>query len=231
MKGRQCALITLGFLVVLAAFAFAQPWGWLGVGIQEISEELSWEITARFGPLEGHGVLVAEVLPATPALAAGFQVGDVIAQVAGRRIWDVKGLQRLTRGLPIGEQMEVVVLRGRSRLTLRARIGTMPDSIAQRFAGERYGLTVRSFSTTSREERGVLKVVAVEAGSPAETAGIKAGDVILKVDGYPVSILQEYAEILSRKEAGRPLRILLERQEKRRLVVLDPRRPGPFDRP
>ena len=63
MMSHRWALMTCAFFAFCTAMACAESWGWLGVGIQAVSEELSWELTARFGPLEGNGVQVVEVFP------------------------------------------------------------------------------------------------------------------------------------------------------------------------
>jgi serine protease Do len=226
MMRYRCALMTWLFLLLGMASAFGEPRGWLGVGIQEVSEELSWDLTARFGPLEGNGVFVVEVIPDAPAQAAGFRGGDVIIQVTGRRIWNVKELQRLIRGLPVGREVEVVVLRGRFRLPLRVRIGVMPERVANSLAGEHYGFIVRTPDAVTASGRETLRVASVEQGSVAEVAGVRPGDIILEMNGRPVWTLQEYAEVLIRLEPGQPLRLLIEREEKRHMAIFDPAASG-----
>jgi serine protease Do len=218
-------------LLLGAAFAFGEPRGWLGVGIQEVSEELSWDLTARFGPLEGNGVLVVEVIPDTPAQISGLRGGDVIIQVAGRRIWGVKELQRLIRSLPVGREVEVVVLRSRSRLPLRVRTGVMPERVAHGLAGEHYGFIVRTPDAPTTPGRETLRVVSVERGSVAEAAGVQPGDIIREMNGRPVLTLQEYAEVLTRRGPDQPLRLLIERQEKRHIAIFDPAASGRIQGP
>jgi serine protease Do len=207
----------------------AEPWGWLGVGIQTVAEELSWQLVARFGPLEGNGVQVVDVLPDGPARAAGFHGADVIVQVAGRRVWDVKGLQRLVRTLPIGMVVEVIVLREQERIVLHPQIAPMPQDVARGLAGERYGLVLRTSPATATEE--ILLVTAVEAGSSAEAAGIRPGDVVVEVQGRQVRHLRDYAEIVLHLDGSRPLRVVVHRGEQRLPVILDPVVPGTGQRP
>ena len=231
MNPYRCALTTWLFLLLGAAFAFGGPRGWLGVGIQEVSEELSWDLTARFGPLEGNGVLVVEVIPDSPAQTSGFRGGDVIIQVVGRRIWDVKGLQRLIRSLPIGKEVEVVVLRSRFRLPLRVHIGVMPEQVAYSLGGEHYGVIVRTADPAATPERETLRVVSVEQGSVAEAAGIRPGDIIREMNGRPVLTLQEYAGVLTRLGPDQPLQLLIERQEKRHVIIFNPAASGRIQGP
>src|SRR5215213_608688 len=61
---------------------------------------------------------------------------------------------------------------------------------------------LRHSGLTLLKERGIAYVVAVEKGSPADTAGIKAGDIVAKVDTRSTRLmpLWEIQEIL----AGKP---------------------------
>jgi serine protease Do len=54
--------------------------------------------------------------------------------------------------------------------------------------------------------RGV-SVAAVAAGSPAATAGLVAGDMLLKVDGRPVAAAYDVATMISGMPTGRPVRL------------------------
>jgi len=55
----------------------------------------------------------------------------------------------------------------------------------------------------------------VEAGSPAERAGLKYGDVILSVDGKPIKNADELVTIVSESEIGKKLRLEYLRDGKR----------------
>src|SRR5207302_440001 len=70
-----------------------------------------------------------------------------------------------------------------ARSGFRVSLGTMPDYAA------------------SAEGKGV-KLAGVREGSPAEKGGLKAGDVLVKFAGKPVSTVQDYMECLSRSNPG-----------------------------
>ena len=60
----------------------------------------------------------------------------------------------------------------------------------------------------SREEDGRVKVMQVNEDSPADAAGIQAGDIILSVHGEPVTSLENfYTKLWSRGSAGSPVRM------------------------
>jgi len=97
--------------------------GWLGVGIQPLSPELA----KSFG-VSGEGVLINQVMPKSPAEAAGLRVGDLILSIDGKRIKDPRELQRIIADADIGKTMEVQILREKEKRTLKAQVGEMPAS-------------------------------------------------------------------------------------------------------
>jgi Do/DeqQ family serine protease len=98
--------------------------GWLGIGIQPLSPELA----KSFGVGADEGVLVNQVMPKSPAEAAGLKIGDVILSVDGKPIQDTRQLQRLIGETEIGRTIEVVVLREKAKRTLKIQIGELPAS-------------------------------------------------------------------------------------------------------
>ena len=93
---------------------------------------------------------------------------------------------------------------------------SFPDILVMR-SGSRSGIQVESLTPQLREffgvksDEGVL-VASVEAGSAAEKAGLKAGDVITAVDGKRVSTP---ADLTSRRgTAGVTLKVVRDKQER-----------------
>jgi serine protease Do len=56
-----------------------------------------------------------------------------------------------------------------------------------------------------------VKVAGVTPGSPAEKAGVKDGDVLLKVDGKDVANLQGFSGILRGLSPGQTVKVVLAR--------------------
>jgi len=97
--------------------------GWLGVGVQPLTPEL-----AKSFAVSGEGVLINQVMPKSPAEAAGLKTGDLIVGIDGTPVKDPRHLQRLIADAPIGKPLEVSIVRGGQKQTVRVRIGEMPPS-------------------------------------------------------------------------------------------------------
>ena len=88
-----------------------------GVGLSDVDV-----ITARLpNMLHPSGVLVTTVLPESPAAKGGIKRGDILVRIAGRKILNSAGLDKLLASLNLGRRFEVVFLRNGSRLTCKIR--------------------------------------------------------------------------------------------------------------
>jgi serine protease Do len=243
------------FAAVAAAFlawgiglaADEAPRGWLGVSIREIGEELADQLAIKFGSTEGNGVLVAEVLKGGPAERYGLKAGDVIVEVAGRPVWEIRQLQRIVRALPVGRPVRVVVLRGAGRTAVPVTVGPMPEEAAAQLAGEAFGLLVRDlgadrrpglddrFSRGSRpapeEPREGLQVILVDDPSPASRAGLRVGDLLLEIGGRAVRTLADYRRAVGEAPPDRSLAVLVQRGEQRLAFSLAPPPAAPAPSP
>jgi serine protease Do len=170
-------------------------------------------LTAQQRQAGRQGARVLDVVPATPAAAAGFQVGDLITHVDGRPISDRLDLFREVSSRLAGSTMTLQLLRG-SRgssagrpLTLKVtlskkRLETSRSSYAETPSFTWRGLKV-DYATASPQfnERcrdldpaGCVGVVEVARDSLAWQAGLRVGDFISHVAGRRVANPAEFEE-------------------------------------
>jgi serine protease Do len=98
--------------------------GWLGVGIQPLTPELA----KGFSVSAEEGILVNQVMPKSPAEAAGLKTGDLILSVDGKPVKDPRELQRIIAETEIGKSIELTILRDKAKRTLKVQVGEMPAS-------------------------------------------------------------------------------------------------------
>ncbi|MDZ7754307.1 MAG: DegQ family serine endoprotease [Gammaproteobacteria bacterium] len=194
--------------------------GWLGVLIQDVSQELA----ESFGMDRPRGALVAQVLPDSPAAEAGIRVGDVILGFDGENVEHSSDLPPIVGRTRAGSKVAVEVLRDGRVQALKVTIDELPDDeTLQKASGqlqdgrriERIGLTIEELSPEQREElqvpeNGVL-VTEVEDG-PASRAGIRQGDVILMMNNLQVSDAKALKDMVDGLPAGKTVPLLIHRQ-------------------
>ena len=102
--------------------------GWLGVLIQNVDSALA----ASFGLDRPIGALVSRVTANSPAASAGLKDGDIILSFNNESIDRSSDLPPLVGLIPVGDSVEVEVLRERRRLTLNVTIAELKEDRAIR---------------------------------------------------------------------------------------------------
>jgi serine protease Do len=168
--------------------------GWIGVGLQDLSPQLAESM--QLGPRRG--ALVNTTDRNTPAGRAGIRVGDVITVADGQPVADAAALIRvITRKAP-GERVALTVLRGEQTLSIPITTAHRPgpgETVAPEVSNtavarrQGHGLRLAAVDPRWLQQLGItepaLGVAAVDPGSSADDAGIRRGDIILRVDGSP----------------------------------------------
>ena len=211
------ALAVIALVLALAAAAEGSTrWGWLGVRIRDLSEQEMEEISQAFGLREGFGAMIVEVIKETPAEASGLRTGDLVVAFRDRPVVDTRTLQRYIASAGVGETVRLTVLRREEgRRPVSVRIGPMPDQVAAERVAAEFGFLVRDAeaqleSATGRPP-GPAAVSAVLPRSRAEAAGLRVGDVLVEVNGRPVTTLETVREALLTASENGPLPLVIRR--------------------
>jgi serine protease Do len=199
--------------------------GWLGVRIQNVSEDM---IEAIDGLDKAEGALVSDV-PDGPALDAGMQAGDIILSFDGNKVEDTRGLVRQVGNADVGKAVRVVVLRDGASKTLKIVLGRREDAeaatpVVQKVPQEPQQKKILglSLSTLTDELRSQLEldtkaaglvVQSVEDTSQAYEKGLRAGDLITEAGQQPINQISDFeARVEAAKTAGRKSLLLLVRR-------------------
>lgn len=198
--------------------------GWLGVSTSDMTPRLARSMNVK----TTEGALVNGVMKDSPAEEAGIKEDDIIVEFSGARISDADDLRKAVRRTKPGTEVPVVVSRNDERKSLTAtlekasngitemeiprvpdvpHVRIMPPHVMVSPFMDAYGLRVRDLNKQlgmyfgAPRGRGVL-VEEVEEGSPADSAGFKAGDVIVRVQDEDVARATDIREALEDLKEG-----------------------------
>jgi serine protease Do len=173
-------------------------YGWLGIQIQDITDD----VAEYYGLKDKRGVLVYQVLPDSPAAKGGMKDGDILKSFEGQPVEHSRQLIDRVSSTPAGRKATVQILRDGKLQELKVEIGERPSEIevagGTAEAPAWRGITVEAVTPDiaqqfgiSPESRGVI-VIEVEPKSPAETAGLRPGDLINEINRMKIESLSDY---------------------------------------
>ncbi len=213
---------------------------WLGVQISDVSDIET--------PSRENGAYINEVIAESPADSAGLREGDVIIRFGNLGIPGADDLRRAVRESEKDQPVVIVVVRDGREQQVSVTLRDRPHRQALRMPGpferqrivvtQRYGrlgVNVIELSSQLREyfmvpqDSGVL-VEKVHADTPAEKAGIRAGDVIITVGDRNIDTARRLRRVLSTYDAGEQIQVEFIREGTKRTVTaeLDERNTAEF---
>jgi serine protease Do len=188
--------------------------GWLGIIIQDITEELA----KSFGGKVGGGALIAEVTEGSPAQKSGLLQGDIVTAINGATVNNVADLRNKIAMTPPNTELKLRILRDGQEKELAVSVGEQPADMAS--AGKKMtgtalselGLSLQDLTKEVAEQFGYSKdqgvlIADVEADSPAAELGLQAGMLIEEVNRIRVRSLKELQQAL--KKANNAKQVLL----------------------
>lgn len=198
--------------------------GWLGVRIQEVTEE----IAESLGMDRAHGALIAGVNADGPAAGSGIEPGDVVVSFDGRSVGEMRDLPRIVADTEPGKEVDVVVLRDGEEMTFKVVTGRLEES-EQASTSENeekpedgaepvqvLGLELATMSDQLRDRYNIddkidgVVVTAVAPDSNAAERGLVPGSVIVEVAQESVKTL---ADVIRRVDE-------MKKQDRRSVLLL-----------
>ena len=191
--------------------------GWLGVLIQDVTLNLA----ESFGMRKPQGALISKVLPDSPAEKSELQVGDVILSFNGTEVERSSGLPPVVGSTPIGKRVPVKVMRDKRTKTVWVALGELPDQVktvakvegSKVTSDNRLGVQLADLTSDQRSElqlEGGVLVEGVNEGAAAD-AGIREGDILLRMDNKLVADIKELKKIVDKVPAGKSVAVLIQR--------------------
>jgi serine protease Do len=193
--------------------------GWLGILIQDVNRELA----ESFNMEKPMGAVVLRVMEDSPAEKAKFKVGDVVVEFNGETINRSSDLPIAVGTTPIGKKVPVKVIREGKPMTINVVIAQLPSEkeLAQSdkpapAQANKIGLVIEDLTTEQRQRleinSGGVFVKDVTDG-PALDAGVRRGDVILKINNTDVQDTKQFRSLVKKLPRDRALPILIQRRQ------------------
>jgi serine protease Do len=198
----------------------------IGIGIQTISPVLA----AAMNLPRNYGVIVSDVLPDSPALAAGVRIGDVLLTVDGRPADSVPYVSFRLMSVEAGAKVHLEVLRGKEKQAFDVPVVQPPhemDQIASLADPEKnlvrpigiIGVEIdQKIAAMTQDLRDPFGIIVVARSSEGADIPLTTGDVIRTLNGQPMTTLERLRTALRSLPPGAP--VVLQIQREQRLLFL-----------
>lgn len=196
---------------------------------------------------ESRGVEVMMVDRDSPAGKGGLKEHDVILGFNGKPVDNADQLRRILRETQPGKTAALSISRAGKPLTLNLTLTKRPEEFAMMpmvpqippmppmdidvpsiivlESSSRNGIMVEDLTPQLADFFGVkngqgVLVRSVDRGSPASSAGLKAGDVIVKVANEPVTCSSDWRRIMHQRHGSVPVAVVRDKREQNVTIKL-----------
>lgn len=180
---------------------------WFGARLQEITTDIADSLAID----PPRGALVTEVAAGSPAARAGLQPGDAIIQIDGVDVDAPQGFEFRFATKDLGTTTTLSVVRSGKTLESVVDVAAAPAGGATaditgntRFAGT----TVEVLTPALAQEMNLpfdatgIVVSHVAQGSPADRMGLRAGDIIIAINGQRINGVGTFRDLVSTRTNG-----------------------------
>jgi serine protease Do len=200
--------------------------GWLGVSIQPLSEGMA----KSFDYPSTDGALIGFVLKGGPAEQAGVQPGDIVTSFDGTKLKDSTQLRNLVAAAEPGTKAKLEVFRGGKTKTITVELAERSEGEGTGETGlgvtDALGLTTTNLTPDVRRALGLsgyvegVAITEVDPSGIAYREGLRAGQVILEVQGTPVSSVAQFKAQVAKQDLKKGIRLRVQVADQQMYVLL-----------
>jgi serine protease Do len=188
------------------------------------------------------GILVAEVVPGGGAAKAGIKSGDVIVEMNGHRADDIAAFRNTVANMMPGTKVELRIFRNGKPQNITVilaergaggvALGTTPapGPPPAKVPDVLDGVTVAEINPEARKRfniaddvKGAL-VTQVNPDSACADADVRAGDVIVDIDGKKVTTADEAVKLSEEVKTKPSVRLRISRRGATQFVLVEERK-------
>lgn len=196
----------------------------IGAGLQTITPTLAAALKL---PIDS-GVLICDVLPGSPAEAAGLRIEDILLSVDGMQLTNVAAMMAVTFQHGADQHMKIDVLRGSQHRSFDivpvqephqvdqlADLADPATSLIPKLGILAVALDKRTVALVGGLRRSSGVVVAARMENPSGiNTGLQAGDAIYEINGNPISSIDALQSAVRQLKPGDPVALFIERTGK-----------------
>ena len=175
--------------------------GYLGVSIQPVT----MDIAKQLGLNSTNGAIIRQVYKGSAADKAGLKAGDIIITINSKMVKSASSLPYLVSSMPPHSKIKIGIIRNKQRMTKEATLSVRPTGqvLGQTESGNKniyktnYGFSVSNITAALKHQYNIktkngVVITGVKLNSFAHMAGVRVGDVIVKLNYNPINNLNEF---------------------------------------
>jgi serine protease Do len=202
--------------------------GRIGVQIGEVTKD----VAESLGMPRAQGALVQRVEPGGPAERGGLEAGDIITKFNSTSIEKSTDLPRLVGATKPGSRANLTIWRKGANKDVTLTIAELePDKAAKKEerkakpeqVANALGLVVSDLSEAQKRELKLDGGAIVDASEgPAARAGLRAGDVILRINNNDVKDGRQFNALVAKLDPKKTAVVLVRRGDASQFVPIRP---------
>ncbi|MCB1084050.1 MAG: PDZ domain-containing protein, partial [Simkania sp.] len=186
------------------------------------------DLAEAFGSDSTQGALIVDVVEGSPAEKAGLQQGDIVVKMNGYPIKSPGQLRNDVVLLPPGTKVDLTINRNGKMMNIPVTLGEFGANtlVSSTTSSRHLGFSVDNLTNEniqlfhfSQDDKGVV-IVSVEPGTPADSAGIKPGSLIMAVNHQKVTNVTEFNDALKNVKSGQRILLLMRQGDMMKFYTL-----------
>ncbi|MDD5773785.1 MAG: Do family serine endopeptidase [bacterium] len=193
------------------------------IGIQLQSLDKKW--AQYYNLKEENGVLVAGIIPSSPAEKAGIRKGDIILKLDNIEIKDARDMVEKVQSKRVGDKVVLEVLRDEIKLNVEIVLEEKVTN-GKKEAGNNLGIEAEDINPELvkqyrlSDDEGVV-ITGIKTDSISFNIGLRKGDVIKEINRNKIKTVSDFNKVLEKLNKDTMVSMIVNRRGLMLLVTMD----------